>query len=403
MEQDDGFGLGIRGVTEVVEVAVGAEAADDGGAWRCGDGVALVADRNLAVVADAHAGSLAPDVGPPRALRRGTDHGSLLGEGLLVGGMGCLAEFAMDFVLVGVGDELIEELIGSGELDDAVGGEQGDETFLPVVVAAFDFAFGLGRGGVEEFDAVEVEGRAELGEGVWVVGVEEGVVVHIERERQAVGLEGAGEEVEMGEEGFGGIETCAGVEARGVVEDFEEHLLVRSAGQEGVRGGVVLPEGAVVAGLPAFDGFGRGFVAGVGSEFVFNGPAADAGAVGFEVQAAVEFAGDSAVGARGFGGEEFGGEGDGFGGPLRVMVAAGAARRPGVGLAAGAGVEIIGVEFVEAGAGQAEFSGGGASADLAGAIFMEEVTDERSGVTMDQLKFFIGPKVAETVDLSHWN
>lgn len=270
-------------------------------------------------------------------------------------------------------------------------------------MAAFDFAFGLGRGGVEEFDAVEVEGRAALGEGVGIVGVKEGVEVHVEGERQAVGLESAGEEVEMGEEGFGGIETRAGVEAGGVVEDFEENLLVRGAGQEGVRGGVVLPEGAVVAGLPAFDGFGRGFVAGVGSKFVFHGPAADAGAVGFEVQAAVEFAGDTAVGARGFGGEEFGGEGDDFGGPLRVMVAAGAARRPGVGLAVGAGVEIISVEFVEAGVGQAQLSGGGAGADLAGAIIMEEMTDERSGMTFDQLRFFIGPKVAGTVDLSPWN
>ena len=274
---------------------------------------------------------------------------------------------------------------------------------MPVVVAAFDFAFGLGRGGVEEFDAVEVEGRAELGEGVGVVGVEEGMEVHIEGEGQAVGLEGAGEEVEVGEESFGGIESRPGVEAGGVVEDFEEDLLGIVAGQEGVRRGVVLPEGAVVAGLPAFDGFGRGFVAGVGSELVFEGPATDAGAVGFEVQAAVEFAGDGAVGARRSGGEQLGGEGDGFGGPLRVMVAAGETGRPGISVALGAGVEILGVEFVETGTGQAQLSGGGAGADVAGAITVEEMTDERSGVTADQLKFFIGPKVTGKADLSHWN
>ena len=83
-----------------------------------------------------------------------------------------------------------------------------------------------------------------------------------------------------------------------------------------------MPEGTVVAGLPAFDGFGRGFVAGVRGEFVFEGPAPDAGAIGFEVQAAVEFAGDARVGAGRFCGEEFGGKGGGFGGPFRVMVAA---------------------------------------------------------------------------------
>jgi hypothetical protein len=59
----------------------------------------------------------------------------------------------------------------------------------------------------------------------------------------------------------------------------------------------------------------------------------------------------------------------------------------------GAGVEIIGVEFVEAGAGQAQLPGGSTGADLAGAMTVEEMTDERSGVTFDQLKFFMGLSV----------
>jgi hypothetical protein len=126
------------------------------------------------------------------------------------------------------------------------------------------------------------------------------VVVHVEDQREAVGLEDAGEEVEVGQEGFGGIEACAGVEAGGVVEDVQEDLFVGAAGQPGVRGGVILPERAVVAGLPAFDGFAEGFVAGVGVELMGDGPTADAGAVGFEVEATVEFAGDGAVGGGWF-------------------------------------------------------------------------------------------------------
>ncbi len=59
--------------------------------------------------------------------------------------------------------------------------------------------------------------------------------------------------------------------------------------------GVVLPECAQIAGLPAFDGFGGGFVAGVGSQLVGDDPAAHAGAVGFEVEPAMEFAGTGAV------------------------------------------------------------------------------------------------------------
>ena len=60
--------------------------------------------------------------------------------------------------------------------------------------------------------------------------------------------------------------------------------------------GVVLPEGAQIAGLPAFDGFGGGFVAGIGGKLVLDGPAADAGAVGFKIQTPLKFAGAGAVG-----------------------------------------------------------------------------------------------------------
>jgi hypothetical protein len=353
--------------------------------------MALIANGDFAVVADADAGLLAPDEGPPRAWRCRTDHGSFFGEGLLVGGVGRLAEFAVDFVLVGVRDELVEEVVGPDQFHDVVGGQEGNEAFLPVVVAAFDFAFGLRGGGVEEFDVVEVEGRAELGEGVGVVGIEEGVVVHIKGQGQAVGLENTGEKIEMGQEGFARVEPCAGVEPRGVVEDFQQDLFVGTAGQPSVRGGIVLPEGAVIAGLPAFDGFANGFVAGVGSQFVLEGPAADAGTVGFEVETTMEFAGDGAVGGGRFGSEELGDQGGDFGWPIRVVIATGAAWGPGLRVAGHAGAQVIGVKFVEAGARQSQFVGSGAGAELAGAVTVEQMPDEGSGQAFDQLLFFIGP------------
>ena len=77
-------------------------------------------------------------------------------------------------------------------------------------------------------------------------------------------------------------------------------MFVGAAGQPGVRGGVVLPERAVIACLPAFDGFANGFVAGVGVELLSDGPTADTGAVGVEVEAAVEFAGAGTVGGGWF-------------------------------------------------------------------------------------------------------
>jgi hypothetical protein len=64
--------------------------------------MALGTDGDFAIVADADAGLLAPDVGPPRAVWRVSDNGAFFCEGLLVGGMGCDADLAMDFVLVGV-------------------------------------------------------------------------------------------------------------------------------------------------------------------------------------------------------------------------------------------------------------------------------------------------------------
>ena len=199
----------------------------------------------------------------------------------------------------------------------------------------------------------------------------------------------------MGQQGFGGIEAGPSVETGGIVENVQEDLLVLGVGKKGVGRGVVLPEGTVIAGLPAFDGFGRGFVAGVGREFVFERPAADAGAVGFEIEAAMEFADDSAVRTGRLGGEKLGDQCGDFGGPLGIMIAPGTTRSPGVGVASGASAQVIGVEFVEAGTGQPQFTGGGAGAEMAGAVAVEEMTDEGSGQTFDQLGFFMGPKIEE--------
>ena len=307
-----------------------------------------------------------------------------------------LAQFAMDFMLVGVGQELVEQLVGSGEFGNAVGGQERDKAFLPVVVTAFDFAFGLWGGSVTELDAVEVQGRAELGKGVRVVSVEEGVVVHIEGQREAVRLKGAGEEVEVGQQGFSGVEACAGVEARGIVEDFQEDLFIRTARQPGVRRGVILPERPVITGLPTFDGFGRSFVTGVGSEFVFDGPAADTGAVGFKLEAAMEFAGDGTVGARWLGGEEFGGQRDGFGGPVRVMIATGASGRPRLGAALSTGEQVVGAQLVETAQADAEFERDGLWLEQTRASLGEEMSDQRCSAAVGQLrlKFFMARKVA---------
>jgi hypothetical protein len=303
-----------------------------------------------------------------------------------------LAQFTVDFMPVGVREKLVQAAVGLAEFADVLGGQAGHAAFLPIVVAAFDFAFGLERWGIEELDAIAVEGLAPLGEGVRIVGVEEGVVVHVEDQRQAVGLEDAREEIQVGQEGFAGVEARPSVEAGGVVEDVQEDLLVGVAGPPRVRGGVILPERDVIAGLPAFDGFACGLAAGVGVKWVFDGPAADTGAVSFEVEAAVQFAGGSAVGSGWLGGEKFGEEGRDVSGPVGVMITARETGRPDFGEGLSAGLEVVAVEPVEVRAREARSPSGGLSRKLLRAMHGQEMANEGGGNPFDQLYFFIIPR-----------
>ena len=67
------------------------------------------------------------------------------------------------------------------------------------------------------------------------------MVIDIESQRQAVREECAGKEIEVRGEIFRGVNAGAGVQARGVVEDVQKRLLMRVAGEPGVRSRVVLP------------------------------------------------------------------------------------------------------------------------------------------------------------------
>lgn len=66
-------------------------------------------------------------------------------------------------------------------------------------------------------------------------------------------------------------------------------------------GGIILPERAQVADLPAFNWFWWGFVTGVRGELVGQSPTANTGPICFEIESAMEFAGSGAVGGGWFG------------------------------------------------------------------------------------------------------
>jgi len=77
-------------------------------------------------------------------------------------------------------------------------------------------------------------------------------------------LEDGGQEVQVGQQGFLGVEASAGIEGGGVIQQVEQDLFVLGVGPPSVGAGIVLPEGAPITRLPAFDRFRRLLVAGVG-------------------------------------------------------------------------------------------------------------------------------------------
>ncbi len=99
----------------------------------------------------------------------------------------------------------------------------------------------------------------------------------------------------MGQQRFVVIKPGAKVIAGGIIEEIQEGLFVFGVGQEAMWTGILLPESTQISDLPAFDRFGTGFVASVGSEPILDRPTTNAGAVGLKVEAAMEFAGGGTV------------------------------------------------------------------------------------------------------------
>ena len=121
---------------------------------------------------------------------------------------------------------MIEQTVGTFELEHAIGGQQRGKALLPVVMPTFDFTFGLGGEGIAQCDAIAVQGRAKLGKGIGRVGEEKRVKIHVQCQWQAVGLESPGWKVQMGQQGFRRVEARASVVARGIVEEIEQGLFV---------------------------------------------------------------------------------------------------------------------------------------------------------------------------------
>jgi len=193
-------GIGCGGQHGVM--ASGVEAKHYFGFGRFFDAQALRAERHASIAADLDDRSDAPHVIPPRTAGRGTHGGAFFFSGLIPGLLRRLAQFAMDFLGIAMRPEIGDMRIGGLDFGDFFTGEVGGKSPLPELMFAFDFAFGLGRGGIQETDVLELEGPAQLGQGGRIVGEKDTVVIDVDLERAAVGQESVREEVEVGEEEF---------------------------------------------------------------------------------------------------------------------------------------------------------------------------------------------------------
>ena len=385
MEEKDGaLAPGGRGEEDGV-IAVGMDAAGDQGARRLFDAQALGGDGDASVRADARLRACAPDVGPPRAARGGAQDGSLFLAGEIPCGLWGGADLAVLFMGVVVEAELVDPEVGLGQCGDVFGGEECGEALLPEVVGALDFALGLRGGRVAQGDFVKAQGGAELGEGVGGAGEEEGVVVHVERQRQAAREEGAGEEVEMGEERFARVEPGQWQEAAVIIDEFEHRRLLELRGQPAMGRGVVLPELADLLDLPATHRLGRLLVAGVRGEVMSHGPAAHGGAIQSQGVAAMNLGGGKAVGAGRPGTEQLAQQGEYGGRPRRTLVAAGNTWLPLVLAAQRTEAQVAGIKHIEAAAAHAEFRGGISGGNGPGAEAGEDIPNEGGCVAAAQL------------------
>ena len=194
------MGMGCRGQHGMM--AGGMETKDHFGFGWFFNSQALRADRHATVAADLDERAHAPDIIPPRAAGCWPQDGAFFLAGLIPGSLRGLAQFAMDFPGIAVRPQGVNLRIGDGDFGDLFTGEVGGQASLPVLVGAFDFAFGLGRWGIPETDVIEFERPAQLGQGVRILSEKEAVVINVDLERASVGQKSGGQEVEVGEEEF---------------------------------------------------------------------------------------------------------------------------------------------------------------------------------------------------------
>jgi len=172
--------------------------------------------------------------------------------------------------------------VGFLDLVDVFAGEKGREAALPELVLALDFSLGLGCGGIKETNVVELEGPAQLGQRVGIVGEEHGVIIDVDLQGPTIGQERGGEEIQVGEQKFPLIDFGADEQAAAIVQHIEHGKVQRAAGEPAMGRSVHLPEFADLGALPAAHRGVRALGRSRMGATVLHGPVADLGAVELE-------------------------------------------------------------------------------------------------------------------------
>ena len=298
MEQNRGFLVGHGFMSQDGDVAVGMETVDHPGAGSDSRAEAFITNGHATIGAYFQRGTGTPDVRPPGATGCRTQGRAIFLASFLGSGIGRAAQFTMDFLGVAMLTQLGQEDVGRFRCSNIFGSEQRRQAALPVLVLAFDFAFGLRGAGVAQGDAVEVQRGSELSQGFGSLGKEKAVAIHIKFQRQSMLGEGGGEEVEVSQEVFGVINFGAGANAGTVIQQIEQRIVSFVAWEPTVRRGIQLPERTDLETLPAADGSGwAAWRRGVG-QMVGEGPPADGGRVDWKAQTAMNFGGRKAIRSR---------------------------------------------------------------------------------------------------------
>jgi hypothetical protein len=385
-------------LSEDGDISVWMETVDDAGAGGYAGAQAIVTDGDATVGTDFQSGAAAPDVGPPWATRGRTQDRTVLLASFKGRGIGSAAQFAVDFLGVTMATQCGQEFIGGFWSGDIFGGEQSGEPPLPVLMLAFDFAFGLGSAGVTQGDAVEVQGCSKLSQCFRSLREEKAVAIDVKFEWQAMFKESGGKEVKVGEQVFGVIDLGARANAGAIVQQIQEWVVSFVARKPPVRSGIELPECADFEALPAPDGSGftpRG--CGMG-QIVGQGPSANGGWVDLKIETAMNFRGCKAVGSRGTSREQFTHERFNARRPIGGMIATGMAGSPEVVLIFGSGPQVIGIKLVEPGAAQVQLLSGGRGGQLITTKSGKDFPDQRCAQTVRELAimFFIVEKMCQS-------